>query len=117
MRYIKYLFLAALAVSFVTLALANAAPVMVHLLPEPLARLTGFSWSMELPLFVVIFGGILFGLLIGFFWEWLREHKHRAEVTQRRREVRALESELQKVKDQKAKDEGDEVLALLNEAS
>lgn len=117
MRYIKYLFLAALAVSLVTLALANAGSVTLRLLPDVLAQASGMSWSIELPLFAVIFGGILAGLMIGFFWEWMREHKHRAEAARKRAEVQKLESELKRVKGQKAKEEGDEVLALLSEAS
>ena len=35
---------------------------------------------LELPLFLVIFGGIVAGLLIGFVWEWFREHKHRVAL-------------------------------------
>lgn len=117
MRLIKYSFLAAVAVILMVLALANSGKVTLTVLPAPLARATGFSWAIELPLFVVIFGGILAGLLIGFIWEWFREHKHRAEAARRRSEVQKLESELKRLKGEKARDEGDEVLALLDEAS
>lgn len=117
MRYIKYSFLAAVAVILVTLALANAGNVTLNVLPDALANATGFSWAVDLPLFVVIFGGVLAGLFIGFVWEWLREHKHRAEASRKRSEVQKLESELKRLKGQKARDEGDEVLALLDEAS
>lgn len=117
MRLIKYSFLAAVAVILMVLALANSGKVTLTVLPESLASATGFSWAIELPLFVVIFGGILAGLLIGFIWEWFREHKHRAEAALRRSEVQKLESELKRLKGEKARDEGDEVLALLDEAS
>lgn len=117
MKYVKYLFLATLAVCLITTAMANASLVTLRLLPEALAQLTGLSWAIELPLFVVIFAGILAGLLIGFVWEWMREHKHRAEAAQKRQEVVKLEKELEKAKVEKAKSEGDEVLALLSEAS
>ena len=116
MRYIRYAFLAALAVVLVSVALANRGPVMLQLLPADLSALLGFQQQIELPLFLVIFGGILSGLLIGFVWEWLREHKHRAEAARRGAEVKKLERELRKVKGQR--DQGkDEVLALLDEAS
>ncbi len=115
MRYIRFAFMAALAVSLITIALANAAPVTIRVLPEALEGFAGFSWSMELPLFVVIFMGILFGLVIGFVWEWLREHKHRAEAARRKAEVKELEGELRKVRRQNEKD-GDEILALIEEA-
>jgi hypothetical protein len=55
-------------------------------------------------------------VLIGFVWEWLREHKHRAEAARRTREVEALERELRREKRLKNQDQ-DEVLALLDEAS
>ena len=117
MRYIRYLFLATMAVALIVIALANSQEVTLSVLPEGLAKATGYSWSIPLPLFVVVFGGILAGLLIGFFWEWLREHKHRAEASRKTGEVKKLEEELRRVKGVQAKEEGDEVLALLEEAS
>ena len=42
----------------------------------------------------VLFGGIVVGLLIGFLWEWMREHKHRAAAAERKAELRRLEREL-----------------------
>ena len=71
MRYIRYAFLAALAIVLVSIALANRGMVMLQLLPSGLADLAGMNRSIELPLFIVIFGGIVAGLLIGFVWEWL----------------------------------------------
>ncbi|MCR9111133.1 LapA family protein [Marivita sp. XM-24bin2] len=116
MRYIRYAFLAALAIALVSIALANRGMVMLQLLPSGLADLAGMNRSIELPLFIVIFGGIIAGLLIGFVWEWLREHKHRAAAAQRQAEVKRLERELRRTKAERDKDK-DEVLALLDEAS
>jgi len=114
MRYIRYAFLGALAVVLIAVALANRAPVKLQLLPTDMAALTGFSWSIELPLFLVIFAAILAGLLIGFVWEWLREHKHRAQVARKEGEVRQLKREVKKLKTSDKSGEKDDVLALLD---
>ncbi len=113
MRYLRYAFLAALAVILVTVALANRDLVTLNLLPAELASLTGLSFAVSLPLFVVIFAAIIGGLLIGFVWEWMREYKHRSAATTHKREKEKLAREVDKLKTQKAKNEGDEVLALL----
>ena len=116
MRLIRYVFLAILAVCLITVALANSDVVTLKLLPEALAQATGYGFSIELPVFVVIFIGILAGLLMGFVWEWLREHKHRAEAARHRGEVKKLEGELKRIKTG-SEEHGDEVLALLEKAS
>lgn len=119
MRYIKYVFLAALAIVLVCVAFANRGSVTLNSMPDGIAAIPGMGWlsmSVEMPLFIVIFGGIIAGLMIGFVWEWLREHKHRAEASRKQAEVKKLERELRRTKAQR--DEGkDEVLALLDEAS
>jgi len=115
MRYIRYLFLACLAIFLVTVALANRAPVELRLLPDDLAALAGISTIVTLPLFLVIFGGIVIGLLIGFVWEWLREHKHRAAVAAERREKEKLKREVRRLRTREPADQGDEVLALLED--
>jgi uncharacterized integral membrane protein len=72
-RYLRLLFVALVGLCLLTVALANRAPVEVRLLPGDLAALTGVTWAMQVPLFLVIFGGIIAGVLIGFVWEWFRE--------------------------------------------
>lgn len=116
MRYIRYAILAVIAVALVVLALANRAAVELKLLPTGLADLVGLQERISLPLFVVIFGGIAVGLLLGFLWEWLREHKHRAYGRQEHRQVVRLEREVERLKGQKHEGK-DDVLALLDEAS
>lgn len=113
-RYLRYLFLAAVALILLTVALANRAPVAVRLLPEDLAALTGLTWGMELPLFLIIFGGIIAGVLIGFVWEWFREMKHRSTASVKSREVARLERELAVLRDSTALPQ-DDVLALLDQ--
>lgn len=113
MRYLKYAFLAILALVLTTLALANRAPVEIRLLPDELAGLFGFNLQASLPLFLIILGGLVAGILVGFVWEWFREHKHRTEASAQRREREKLEREVRRMKEKEPKSETDEVLALL----
>lgn len=115
MRYIRYAFLGTLAAILISMSLANRGFVTLKLMPDALAELLGFNASLSLPLFVVILGGIVAGLIIGFVWEWMREYKHRREAAVKAREVRKLEREVGKLKTEKHEGK-DEVLALLEEA-
>ena len=116
MRYIRYAFLAALAVVLVTVALANSSDVTLQLLPVEMAGFLGWSWAITLPLFIVIFGAIIAGVLIGFVWEWLREHKFRVEAVRQRREKEQLQREMSTMKGPSTR-KGDDVLALLDSPS
>jgi lipopolysaccharide assembly protein A len=112
-RYLRLLVIALLGLSLLIVALANRELVELRLLPGDLAALTGFTWAMRLPLFLVIFGGIVAGVLIGFVWEWLRETRIRSTASAKAREVARLERELALLRDQKGEAPKDEVLALL----
>jgi len=112
-RYLRYVFLLMLAVVLLTVALANRAPVTLRALPHDMSVLLGIGGQIEVPLFLVIFGGIVAGVLIGFFWEWFREYKHRAVATVKSREVSKLERELAVLRDSKGTPK-DDVLAILN---
>lgn len=111
-RYLRYLCLAVLAILLVTVALANRTPVTLAALPADLSAFLGVGWVIQLPLFVVIFGGIAAGLLIGFVWEWFREHKYRSTATVKGREAARLEREVAMLRDAKGQPQ-DDVLAIL----
>ena len=113
LRYLRYLVLLAIALCLLTVALANRAPVTVKALPDDLTALLGYGWQMDLPLFAVLFGGVAIGLLIGFVWEWLREHRHRAEASSKAAEARRLQRELAAMRDAKGEVHQDDVLALI----
>jgi putative membrane protein len=116
-RYLKWAWLACLAIVLLIVAIANSGDVTLRLLPGEIGDFAGFSWSIELPLFLVIFIGIAAGLMIGFVWEWFREHKHRIEATRQGREARKLQREVEALKSDKRKSRGeDDVLALLDDA-
>lgn len=112
MRLIRLAFLTCVAVILVAVALANRGAVTLRLLPEEMAGVMGYEWSVSLPLFVVIFVSIVAGAAIGYAAEWLREHKHRAEAVRQRRERERLEREVDRIAGP-GTSSGDEVLAML----
>ena len=112
MRPLKLALLAAVAVIMVGFALANREPVAVRIVP---AEIAGFFPSFPVftvPAFILIFAGILIGLMIGFVWEWMREHRHRADAVQNKREASKLAMENEDLRKRTSK-EKDEILALL----
>ena len=116
MRYIRYACIALFAVALIAVALANRSIVTLKVLPNELAGLFAVNPSMNLPLFVVIFGSIIAGVMVGFVWEWFREHSVRSEASKVGRNVRRLEREVARLRGD-AEGGQDDVLALLDKAS
>ena len=115
-RYLRYLLFAVLAIVLVSVALANRAPVAVNLLTEDVSALFGVNWTLQVPMFLVIFTSIILGLLIGFVWEWLREHKFRKVAGVKTRQVSKLERELAAMQDARGLPK-DDVLAILDKSN
>jgi putative membrane protein len=115
MRYVRYLCIAIFAVALISVALANRGMVSLQVLPTEVSGLFAVNPSMQLPLFIVILGSVLAGLLIGLVWDWIREYGERAEAAKQAREMRRLQRELDKLKAQKHEGK-DEVIALLDKA-
>ena len=116
MRYIRYAFLGSLAVVLIAVALANRDIVTLTLLPGAVSDLLGLNHSIQLPLFAVIFGAIVVGLMVGFVWEWFREHRMRADKSKTEKELHTTKREVRRLKGREA-EKKDEVLTLLDEAS
>ncbi|MDZ4311659.1 MAG: LapA family protein [Cypionkella sp.] len=114
LRYLRYLTLAAVGLVLLIVALANRTPVLLKAMPDDFAAFLGLTWQMELPVFVVLFGGIVIGVLVGFLWEWAREHKHRVVASTKTREVSKLERELATMRDATSVPQQDEIIALLD---
>ena len=112
MRYVRYIVLGALAVTMITIALANREPLTIRLLPAPLEAFLGLGWNITLPAFLILLLAVAFGILLGFVWEWIREHKHRSEAATERRRREKLEETVRR--EAPAKGSGDEVLAILD---
>lgn len=115
MRYIRWGFMAVLGMALVAVAFGNRDFVALRLLPAEIEPLVGFSWSIELPLFIVVFLSIIAGLVIGFIWEWIREAGLRGEAARNKSEVGALKREVHKLKTEPSEPK-DEILALLEDA-
>jgi lipopolysaccharide assembly protein A len=113
-RILRFVLLGLLAIVLLTVALANRSAVTLRALPDDLAAFAGLGWQLQVPLYAVIFASILAGVLIGFVWEWFREHKHRAVASTKSREVTKLERELAVMRDTKPEQQ-DDILALLDQ--
>ena len=112
LRTIRLAFLLVLGLVLVTVAMANLGTVTLRLLPQGVDDFFGFNTSATLPLYLIIYGGIVAGLLIGFFWEWIREARIRAEAGRAKAEVSQLQKEVKNLQGAK-KGSQDDVLALL----
>jgi lipopolysaccharide assembly protein A len=113
LRFLRLFVIGLIGLALLLIAFANRSAVEVRLLPPDIAALVGRDLSTSLPLFLVLFGGIVLGLLIGFVWEWLRESKHRSTASQKSREVARLERELAVLKDSSSAGPRDEILDLI----
>lgn len=111
MRTLKLVVLGLILVALVLLAVANRGTVTLNLLPAGLENV--FAYSVRVPLFVVILVSILLGLVIGYFAEWLREHKHRSRAADKAREAERLRQERDQLR-RRTGQADDDVLALLN---
>jgi len=116
MRYIRYASIGVFAVALILVALANRQVTTLRIIPEELSGLFAVTPVFEnIPVFFILFGGVLTGLIIGFIWEWIREAQERAEMARLKRDNARLRKEVAKLKGKQ--EAGDDVLALLDQAS
>lgn len=115
MRVIRLAFVILLAIILVGIALANRQLITVNLFPANFGQFLGGTWSLTMPAFIALLLAILFGVIIGFIWEWLRETSMRAELRSRASELARLEQEVGHLRKSKTAHR-DEVLTILDEA-
>jgi len=87
--------------------------VDIRVLPSELEGFFGGGMIFSIPIFVLFLCGIVFGLFIGFVWEWIREMKHRSASSRKSKELAKVENELSQLKRESGQNE-DEILLLLN---
>ena len=116
MRAIRIAYVVILAGLLVVFATANRGLMTVNLLPEQLAPYAGGQWSMTMPAFVALFLAMVFGMLMGLIWEWLRESHLRAESRTRAHDLAQLQHEVGDLRRAHAKPR-DEVLAILDDSA
>lgn len=98
-RFLKALILLPIAVLVILLAVANRAPVTLSL--DPFSR-EAPEFSMQLPLFAVIFAAVMAGVVIGGMASWLAQGKNRKARRRYRREADQLRHETERLRSQNA---------------
>ena len=88
----------------------------IRILPSELEGFLGGGMIFSIPIFVLFLCGVIFGLFVGFVWEWIREMKHRSASSRKSKELAKVENELSQLKRESGQNE-DEILLLLNNKS
>lgn len=112
-RFIKIVFLVALAAALIVIAVANRQPVTLSLLPKGILdeAITNGLTLPGVPLFAVVLVAIVFGILIGEAMEWSRERRYRREREEARRELAAAKHRIAELS--RKHGEGDDALLRL----
>ena len=85
----------------------------IRILPSELEGFLGGGMIFSIPIFVLFLCGVIFGLFVGFVWEWIREMKHRSASSRKSKELAKIENELSQLKRESGQNE-DEIMLLLN---
>ena len=85
----------------------------IRILPSELEGFFGSGMIFSIPIFVLFLCGVIFGLFVGFVWEWIREMKHRSASSRKSKELAKVENELSQLKRESGQNE-DEIMLLLN---
>ena len=112
MQTVRLVFMGIVGGLLIIISLANRSPVTLRLLPEEISGYFPGLVQVTVPVFLVFFGGIFIGLLIGFVWEWMREYKQRVEAARSKREIASLRDEVDGLKKRQS-DDKDDILALI----
>lgn len=112
MRLLRLSFIILLALCLVAVALANRGIVTLSAFPANFGQYLGGTWTINLPLFLVIFVAFALGMLAGLVWEWMREAGIRRDARAHADKAARLENEVGHLRQGHAAPR-DEVLAIL----
>ncbi|WP_279482743.1 LapA family protein [Aureimonas sp. SK2] len=90
-KILSILVLGPLAILLVVFCVANRAPVPVSL--DPIGTLPQFVY--EVPLFVLLIGAVIAGLILGGFGTWVTQRHYRAKASRRADELENLRHEVE----------------------
>ena len=68
------------------------------------------SRRLSIPVFVLFLSGVIFGLFVGFVWEWIREMKHRSASNRKSKDLARVENELNQLKRDTGQNEDEEAI-------
>jgi len=95
MRYLIWLVAIPVALVVIAFAVANRDLAMVSFSPLP--------FVLDIPLWAVVVGAVLFGIIVGGTIRWLMDHRWRRLARVRGRRLRAVEKEAALLRDKLAK--------------
>jgi uncharacterized integral membrane protein len=93
-RILSFVILVPLAILLVVFCVANRAPVTVSL--DPFGTMPQFTYA--LPLFIVLMGAVITGVILGGIGTWLTQSHYRRKAWKRRNEVERLRREAEEAK-------------------
>jgi hypothetical protein len=93
--FLKALVLVPVAVVAALLAVANRGPVTLSL--DPFARADP-TLKVTVPLFALVLGAVMVGVLLGGVGAWLAQGKHRRAARGQRREAERLRAETERLR-------------------
>ena len=94
-RFLKSLVLLPIAALVILLAVANRAPVRLSFDPF---NVDAPVFSVDLPLYAILFGAVALGIIVGGIFTWLGQGKTRAQARYHRREAVRYEREAMRLR-------------------
>jgi len=98
MRFVRLLFFVVVTLAALYLAEANRAPVTISLDPFPGGEASELRF--QAPLFLVIFGAVAVGVVLGAAASWLRHAETRRNARAARSELAKTRSEVESLRQQ-----------------
>ena len=93
-KILSFVILVPLAILLVVFCVANRAPITVSL--DPFGTMPQFTFA--LPLFIVLMGAVIVGVILGGIGTWLTQLHYRRKAWKRRQEVERLRREAEEAK-------------------